>query len=89
MLITLPPDKTFIILCDEKGDQILFDSHQHYTDENFTFEEAVKRKDLLGIIASSDNASNMLMYAFAHTAKELRCSLETGSVIRITKSKNY
>lgn len=33
---TLPPDKTFILLIDEQGNQLLADSHVHYTDDNQT-----------------------------------------------------
>ncbi|XP_052064211.1 uncharacterized protein LOC127704263 isoform X2 [Mytilus californianus] len=79
-------DKTFIILNNEEGDQVLFDSHVHYTDDNMTLEDTLNRKDLHGLIAASDKTSNMLMYVFAHVVNELRCSTDTGCMYRCQKN---
>lgn len=80
-------DKTFIILNNEEGNQVMFDSHVHYTDNNMTLEDTLyNRKDLHGLIATSDKTSNMLMYVFAHVVSELRCSTDTGCMYRCQKN---
>lgn len=88
-LIFTLPEKIFDILKEEKGKQVLFDSHVHYTDTNMSSEESFQRDDLHGVIAVCDKNSNMLMYVFAHVVKELRCSTDVGCMYRITSKKKH
>ena len=48
LIITLFPDKSFTILIDEAGNQLLVDTHIHYLDENQSFDQAVKVADCRG-----------------------------------------
>lgn len=84
LVFTLAPDKTFALFCDEEGNQALIDSHVHYTDPTFSFETAVKRKDLRGVIALCSKESNMLMYIFVHVATELKAKTNTGCMYRLS-----
>ena len=42
LVVTVSPDKTFVIMFDKKGNQALFDSHTHYTavPQEQSFEQA-------------------------------------------------
>ncbi|KAL3862802.1 hypothetical protein ACJMK2_008748, partial [Sinanodonta woodiana] len=41
MVITLKPNHTFVVLINENGDQLMLDSHLHYSSENRTYHETL------------------------------------------------
>ncbi len=61
IVFTFPPDKSFVCLIDENGNQLLFESHVRYRRSLVSFEEAVKHPDCRGhmAFASKDNWHNM------------------------------
>ncbi|KAL3871145.1 hypothetical protein ACJMK2_039162 [Sinanodonta woodiana] len=51
MLVTLKPNHTFVVLISENGDQLLLDSHLHYSSENRTYHETLVKSGTGAAIA--------------------------------------
>ena len=86
LLITLS-NKTFCILVDSKRNIALFDSHVHFTavEEEVSFEMAIKRKDLQGMIvlAPSGRYVHLAKYVFSVIMRELRANDFQGTILSI------
>ena len=90
VLVTLPPDKTFVIVVDEDGNQLLMDSHLHYTDPLETFKEAVVNKVCQGLFVFTERsrAKELLAYIMYSMAPQMRIGSNTGCMHRLYASKN-
>lgn len=51
MVFTLKPNHTFVVLIHEKGDQLLLDSHLHYSSTNLTYHETLVKPGTVAAIA--------------------------------------
>ena len=89
MIFTLCPDKTFIVIIDEEGNQMLLDSHVHYTDNDLSFEEALNSPDCRGVVAfcAKQKACNMLQFILGSFCRELRASNKEIDVL-VLRPKN-
>ena len=55
-MVTVSPDKTFTILIDEHGNQVLMYFHLHYESVDESFEDALKNGKNGAIIISATKA---------------------------------
>lgn len=90
LVFTILPDKSFVVLADEKGNCCLLDSHVHYTkSDNLNFDETVSNKDSRGIcvFGKKDSGKTLLKYIFSDLSNEIKFSDTTGcmTVLRLNK----
>ena len=90
-MVTVSPDKTFTILIDEHGNQVLMDSHLHYESVDESFEDALKNGNNGAIIISATKAKakEFLHYIFnKFCTVSLHADSGHGSMIYLEESKN-
>lgn len=90
-LVTVSPDKTFTILIDEHGNQVLMDSHLHYESVDESFEDALKngKNGAIIISATKAKAKEFLHYIFnKFCTVSLHADSGHGSMIYLEESKN-
>lgn len=84
LVFVMQPDKAFIVLTDENGNQVLLDSHVHFENDMESFEVVVARQEARGCMIISNNSTDMLSYIFESLPLSLKCDGSHGFMFTIT-----
>ena len=84
LIVTFHPDKTFLVLVDKMGNQMLMDFHVHRC--SYPFEEAVKNPSLLGLwaLAARNDWEIMLKFILNELSQCINAKSTTGCISKVT-----
>ena len=91
-VFTIHPDKTFVVLVDKSRNQLLLDSHIHFTaiENEQNFQQAFARNDCQGMMvyATKHQAAKLARFIVEQVVLELRASSHHGSIAFFKPAKN-
>ena len=85
LVFVMPPDKAFIVLTDENGNQVLLDSQVHFKNDMESYEVAEVRQESRGCMIISNDSTDMLSYIFESFPLSLKCVESHGFMFTLTQ----